>query len=339
MIARGFGLGSMLYGIGYGFNRPDMGAAEIEVADDGTATLYCGACEMGQGLMTVIAQIAAESLGMPVEDVRVVVNDTGAGPDSGPTSASRATYVQGNAVIRACADVRPQLAAVAATTLKVPADELVFKDGQIAWEGDRARAVSFKSVAAQCHQKGKRCIGYGFHDITTADVDPETSQGDAYATYAWATQLAEVEVDTETGEVTVVRLVSATDAGKAINPQLVEGQIEGGAVTGIGYALYEDFEVDDRGVPLTSRLSTYMVPTALDVPDIEPLIIEIPEPTGPYGAKGVGEPATIPTAPAILNAIHDAVGIRVTRLPAKPGEVLRLIREKQEREAEKGGAR
>ena len=162
-------------------------------------------------------------------------------------------------------------------------------------------------VVDAMHRLGKRCIGWGWQDITTADVDPETSQGDAYQTFGWATQLAEVEVDTETGFVRVVRLASATDAGKAINPVGVEGQIQGGAVMGLGYGLYEQHILED-GHPQTASLAFYLVPTTMDVPEIECLIVEVPEPTGPYGAKGVSEPATIPTAPAILNAIYDAVG-------------------------------
>ncbi len=327
MKARGIGLGSMMYGIGYGFDRPDIGAAEIEVAEDGTVTLYSGGCEMGQGLATVLTQIAGECLGITPADVRVVLNDTASAPDAGPTSASRATYVQGNAVLKACADLRALMAATAAQMLGMASGELVFKAGRVYAEADPGRAVYFRNLAARCHQRGKRCVGHGWHDITTKDVDPETSQGDAYATYAWATQLAEVEVDTETGQVTVLRLASATDVGKAINPQMVEGQIEGGAATGIGYALFEDFLVDDRGVPLTTRFSNYLIPTALDVPDVEPLIVEVPEPTGPFGAKGVGEPATIPTAPAILNAIYDAVGIRFTHLPVRPEEVVAALSE------------
>lgn len=330
MKARGFGIGSMMYGIGYGFNRPDIGAAQIEVADDGTVTLYSGGSEMGQGMATVVCQVAAEVLGIEVTKIRPVLNDT-AGPDGGPTSASRGTYVQGNAVIKAANDVKSQMATVAGDVLGAPVWDLEFKGGLVRMMSNPRSYIEFVKLAAMCHQRGKRCIGYGWHDITTHDVDPETSQGDAYATCAWATQLAEVEVDTETGEVRVVRLVSATDAGKAINPQMVEGQIEGGAVTGIGYALLENFIVNERGVPVNSRLSTYMVPTALDVPDVESLIVEVPEPTGPFGAKGVGEPATIPTAPAVLNAIQDAVGIRIKSLPVKPEEVLELLRAKAAR--------
>jgi CO/xanthine dehydrogenase Mo-binding subunit len=181
------------------------------------------------------------------------------------------------------------------------------------------------------HKQGKRCIGWGWQDITTKDVDPLTSQGDAYQTFGWATQLAEVEVDTETGFVQVTRLVSATDAGKAINPLGVEGQIQGGAVMGLGYALYEQHILEEGNLK-TASFAFYLVPTPMDVPGIECLIVEVPDPAGPYGAKGVSEPATIPTTPAILNAIYDAVGIRLTETPATPERIYHLLREK-EREA------
>jgi CO/xanthine dehydrogenase Mo-binding subunit len=167
-----------------------------------------------------------------------------------------------------------------------------------------------------------------WYDNTTKDVDHETGQGDAYSAYAYASQLAEVEVDTETGKVDVLRIVSATDAGKAINPSSVEGQIEGGAVMGIGYGLTEEIKVE-KGYLKTGSLGEYMIPTSLDVPRIDPHIIEVPVSRGPYGAKGVGEPALIPTTPAILNAIADAVDVRVTELPANLENLHRLIREKK----------
>ena len=152
-----------------------------------------------------------------------------------------------------------------------------------------------------------------WHDITTGDVDRETGQGNAYSNYSYATQLAEVEVDTETGKVEVLRVIAATDVGKAINPSNVEGQIEGGVVMGVGYALTEEVK-QEKGYLKTKNLGEYMVPTSLDVPDIETHIVEVPISSGPYGAKGVGEPALIPTAPAILNAIANALDVRVTDL-------------------------
>ncbi len=245
MKKRGIGVGSMFYGIGYGFNRPDIGAAHVEVAEDGTATLFTGVCDLGQGIQTLLAQIVGTELGMPMSAIRVVDADTASTPDSGPTSGSRATFVQGQAVRNASLDVKARLFEMAGTN-----------DGRRARRsrsrrrdrsGSRSppeRHVSVVAVVDEMHKQGKRCIGWGWQDITTKDVDPTTSQGDAYQTFGWATQLAEVEVDTDTGFVQVTRLVSATDAGRAINPMGVEGQVQGGAVMGLGYALYEQHVVD-----------------------------------------------------------------------------------------------
>ncbi len=326
MIKRGLGIGSMFYGIGYGFNRPDIGAAHVEVAEDGSATLYTGVCDLGQGIQTLLAQIVGTELGMSMDQIRVVDADTASTPDSGPTSGSRATFVQGQAVRNASLDVKERLLEMGARLLDLPADDLEVAQGQVQLRRDPSQQVSVVRVIDEMHKQGKRCIGWGWQDITTKDVDPLTSQGDAYQTFGWATQLAEVEVDTETGFVRVTRLVSATDAGRAINPVGVEGQVQGGAVMGLGYALYEQHIVD-QGVAKTASLAFYLVPTPLDVPEIECLIVEVPDPNGPYGAKGVSEPATIPTTPAILNAIYDAVGVRVTETPATPERVFHLLRD------------
>jgi CO/xanthine dehydrogenase Mo-binding subunit len=325
MKKRGLGVGSMFYGIGYGFNRPDIGAAYVEVAEDGTATLFTGVCDLGQGIQTLLAQIVGTELGMPITDIRVLNADTGSTPDSGPTSGSRATFVQGQAVRNASLDVRARLVEMAARMLGTAATDLEVSDGEVRSQRDPALSVAVVHVVDQMHRQGKRCLGWGWQDITTKDVDPLTSQGDAYQTFGWATQLAEVEVDTETGFVQVTKLISATDAGRAINPMGVEGQVQGGAVMGLGYALYEQHVVDE-GRPKTASLAFYLVPTPLDVPEIECLIVEVPDPAGPYGAKGVSEPATIPTTPAILNAIYDAVGVRVRETPATPERVFALLR-------------
>ena len=328
MKKRGIGVGSMFYGIGYGFNRPDIGAAHVEVAEDGTATLFTGVCDLGQGIQTLLAQIVGTELGMPMSALRVVDADTASTPDSGPTSGSRATFVQGQAVRNASLDVKARLVEMAGRLLGVAPDDLDVADGQVRVRTAPERHVSVITVVGEMHKQGKRCIGWGWQDITTKDVDPTTSQGDAYQTFGWATQLAEVEVDTDTGFVQVTRLVSATDAGRAINPMGVEGQVQGGAVMGLGYALYEQHVVD-QGRARTGSLAFYLVPTPLDVPEIECLIVEVPDPNGPYGAKGVSEPATIPTTPAILNAIYDAVGVRVRNTPATPERIFDLLREQE----------
>ena len=331
MKRRGLGVGSMFYGIGYGFNRPDIGAAHVELAEDGSATLYTGVCDLGQGIQTLLAQIVATELGVAIDEIRVIDADTGSTPDSGPTSGSRATFVQGQAVRNASLDVRERLIEMAAQMAGVPPGELEVAEGLVR-SRNGGQELPVLRVVEEMHKQGKRCIGWGWQDITTKDVDPATSQGDAYQTFGWATQLAEVEVDTETGFVQVTRLISATDAGKAINPLGVEGQIQGGAVMGLGYALYEQ-HVLEQGHPKTASFAFYLVPTPLDVPEIECLIVEVPDPAGPYGAKGVSEPATIPTTPAILNAIYDAVGVRVTETPATPERIYRLLREREQQQA------
>jgi len=209
--------------------------------------------------------------------------------------------------------------------------DLLFGDEKVYSMSHPEKCISFKDLAKKAHLSGVPMVETAWHDITTKDVDPETAQGDAYAAYAYATQLAEVEVDTETGNVEVLRIVTATDAGKAINPLNVEGQIEGGVAMGVGYALTEEITLEE-GYLKTPSLGDYMIPTSLDVPPIETHIVEVPVSTGPYGAKGVGEPASIPTAPAILNAIANALDIRVTDLPANSANLLRLIREKEREE-------
>ncbi len=325
MKTRGVGWACNLYGVGFGFSRPDTSAAYIEVGEDGSVTLFTGCADMGQGSGTVLAQIAAEELGVAYAAVRTVSADTGATPDAGPSTASRQTYVSGSAVQRAAADVKASLLEVAAAMTGRAAAELAIREGQVCAREEKAPLVSLAEVASTCHRTGKRFIGVGRADITTRDVDPETGQGDAYASYVYSTQVAEVEVDTETGEVRVLRVVAAHDVGRAINPQAVEGQIEGACSMGLGYALTEEIPLI-RGVMQVSTLAEYLIPTALDMPEIVPLIVEVPDPTGPFGAKGAGEPAAIPTAPAVINAIYDAVGVRITELPATPEKILRALK-------------
>jgi CO/xanthine dehydrogenase Mo-binding subunit len=326
MKVRGFGIGAMYYGLGYGFSRPDFASAEVEISSDGTVTLWSGASELGQGIRTALCQIAAHELGVAYEDTRIISADTASTPDSGPVSASRSVYIQGRAVIEACRDLKGQLTKLAADLLKTTTDQVEFAGS---WFFDRNNPqvqFSIRQVADECHQRGHRFRGLGWVNNTTSDVDHETSQGDAYSAYAWASQLAEVEVDLDTGQVRVVRLISATDAGKVINPLAAEGQIEGGAMQGLGFAIMENMIVSN-GEFKNANLTTYLIPTAADIPEMVPILVEVPDSTGPYGAKGIGEPATIPTAPAILNAIANAIGVRVNQPPATAEKILTLLGE------------
>jgi CO/xanthine dehydrogenase Mo-binding subunit len=331
MKKRGVGVGSMFYGLGYGFSRQDIASATIEVCEDGSVIVRSGEVDFGQGSDTILCQITAEELGIPYDSIQMVTADTLTTPNAGPTSASRVTYVTGMAMLKAARAMKKNLQTMAERILGQT--DLLFGDEKVYSLSHPEKIISFKALAKAAHLGGLPMVETAWHDITTQDVDPETAQGDAYSAYAYATQLAEVEVDTETGEVQVLRIVTATDAGRAINPMNVEGQIEGGVAMGLGYALTEEIALEG-GYLKTPSLGDYMIPTSLDVPPIETHIVEVPVSTGPYGAKGVGEPASIPTGPAILNAISDALGVRITELPAKPENLLRLIRE-QEREEKK----
>jgi CO/xanthine dehydrogenase Mo-binding subunit len=316
----------MFYGMGYGFSRQDISSATIEVCEDGSVIVRSGEVDYGQGSDTILCQIAAEELGIRYDTIQLITADTFTTPNAGPTSASRVTYVTGMAMLKAAQAMKKTLKSVAEQMLDQK--DLLFGDEKVYSVSHPQKCISFKALAKEAHLRGAPMVETAWHDITTKDVDPETAQGDAYSAYAYATQLAEVEVDTETGKVEVLRMISATDVGKAINPLNVEGQIEGGIAMGLGYALTEEIK-QEGGYLKTRNLGEYMLPTSLDVPPIETHIVEVPLPSGPYGAKGVGEPALIPTAPAILNAIANALDIRVTELPANLENLHRLIREKE----------
>ncbi|HHY59839.1 MAG TPA: molybdopterin-dependent oxidoreductase [Clostridia bacterium] len=328
MKKRGRGIGCNLYGVGYGFNRPDHSAAVIEVADDGTATVLSGACDMGQGSDTVLCQIAAEELGISYEDVRIISADTAVTPDALASTASRQTFVSGNAVRKAAQDVKRHLLKLAGDLLGCDPDLLSIRDGQVWKEGSPEPVMAFSHLAREAHLRGKQFIGFGWYDNTTADVDPETNQGDAYAHYIFATQVADVEVDTETGEVTVLRIFAAQDCGRAINPLNVEQQIHGGVVQGLGYAIMEEIVLKD-GRTLTPSFNKFLIPTAMDAPEIISCIVEEADPKGPFNAKGLGEGPIIPTAAAIVNAVYDAIGVRITSLPITPEKILAALAAKE----------
>ncbi len=327
MKKRGIGVGCMFYGIGYGFSRQDISAATVEICEDGSVIVRSGEVDYGQGSDTIFCQIVAEELGVRYDQIQLITADTFVTPNAGPTSASRVTYVTGNAMLKAARKVKETLRRVAEDILGET--DLVFRDGKVTSEAFPDKERTFQSLAKSAHLRGVPIVETAWHDVTTKDVDPETGQGKAYSTYSWASQLAEVEVDTDTGQVEVLRIVAAHDVGKAINPSNVEAQIEGGAIMGMGYALEEEIQQKNGRVQNRS-LGEYMIPTAMDVPLVESHIVEVPVGDGPYGAKGVGEPALIPTAPAVLNAICNALDIHITDLPANLENLHRFIREKGE---------
>lgn len=327
MRKRGFGIANMWYGIGNTAN-PNPSGAFVDLLDDGTVIVLTGCADIGQGSSTALAQIAAETLGIGIEDVVIVSADTEVSPDAGATSASRQTYVSGNAVRLAAEKAREHVLTKAAEVLNIPAEKVSLYQGEV-WNNGKPSGVTTKEIISKCRSEGTLTLGHGSFDPVTTRLVPETGQGIPYATYAYATQIVEVEVNTETGEIEVKKIVAAHDVGTAINPQNVEGQIEGGISMGIGYALLEEVVVFEGKIQNTG-MSTYLIPTALDVPEVYPIIIEENEISGPFGAKGVGEPALVPTAAAIANAVADALGIRLYDLPLTPERVVAALEAAQD---------
>lgn len=327
MKKRGRGIGCNLYGVGYGFNRPDHSAAYIEVADDGTATVLSGACDLGQGSDTVLCQIAAEELGISYDAVRIISADTAITPDALASTASRQTFVSGNAVKKAAEEVKGYLLKLAGDILECDPTELTIQNSQVVLKGETESLMEFSRLAKEAHVRGKQFVALGWYDNTTADVDAETNQGDAYAHYIYGTQVADVEVDTETGEVTVLRIGAAQDCGRAINPSNVEQQIEGAVAQGLGYGIMEEIILKD-GITLTPAFNKFLIPTSEDVPEINTYIVEELDYRGPFNAKGIGEGPIIPTAAAIVNAVYDAIGVRITSLPVTPEKILEALSEK-----------
>jgi CO/xanthine dehydrogenase Mo-binding subunit len=321
---QGVGIGMGWYRTSFGISSDGCGA-NVYVNEDGSVLLYTGITEMGQGSFTVLSQICAEALGVEIEDIRLVHPDTDRVPESGPTVASRSTVLMGNAIIQAVQQIKESIMEMASQILSVPIERLEAKNRCVYERGNPINSLQFKDVVSKCMAKGKRLIGQGWWTPPPTRLDPETGQGNPYFVYSFSTQMAEVVVDIQTGEVKVTDYVAAFDIGKAINPRNVEGQIEGGVAMGLGYALMEE-TVLDHGYIQNLSLQNFLIPTMLDVPNIKTIILETENKFGPYGAKGVGEMTNIPTAPAIVNAITHACGGRVRSLPADPEKVYFAIK-------------
>ena len=313
----GVGVGAMFYGIGNtGASNPST--AQLEWKPDGRVTLFTGAAEIGQGSDTVLVQIAASRLGLPLERIDLCRGDTEVTTNAGATSASRQTYISGNAVLGAAANLEMQLLQGARDMLQERHLEVELRGGQIITSD--GRAIEPAEVVRHLAKSGTRALGDGRFDPNFTALNPETGQGRPYAAYAYAAQCARVRVDTASAMIKVTDVAAAHDVGRAVNPRAVQGQICGGVVMGLGMALMEEY-VQGR----TDNLQTYHIPTAADAPNITPLIVEEPEPSGPYGAKGVGEPALIPTAPAIAGAVSRALGRPMRHLPITLERVMEAL--------------
>jgi xanthine dehydrogenase molybdenum-binding subunit len=318
-LRRAWGLALAFKNTGLGGGAPDKAAAEVELFADGTAEVRTSSAEVGQGLVTVLQMIAAEELGLPIEKVRVLLSDTDRTPDGGPTTASRQTYVSGNAVRHAADVVRQAVATTLAEKFDCPPEQVRFVEGLVQVNG---HSVPVGEAVALMKAEGREARAT--YEYWAPPTQPLGDRGDIHFAYSFAAQAAEVEVDLETGEVRVLRVIAASDVGRAINPLGLLGQIEGGVMMGLGSALTEEFIVDE-GQVFTDRLARYSIPSITDTPEIVPVIVEHPTSDGPYGAKGVGEISSIPTPPAITNAVYHACGVRVRRLPVDQDWLARQI--------------
>lgn len=323
MKKRGKGMAIMWYPVGPG--GANVSTARLEMTGDAELTVFVGSPDVGQGSSTVLAQIAAHALDIPLEWVRVVAADSDLTPPDHGSVGSRVTYVQGNAVRLACEQMRGILLAGAREMCDGAIGEWRIVDGKITTGEDDDLALGVSAVARHLiAETGKPLQCSASFTPDGAPVDRNTGQGVLFPSFVYATQIAEVEVDTQTGEVTVSRIVAAHDSGVVINPLLVEGQIAGGIAQGLGMALCEEVLLRD-GRTLNPSFMDYVLPATVDMPDIRFIHVETVDDAGPYGAKCVAEPSLVPTAPAILNAIYDAVGVRIHDLPATPEKVLRAL--------------
>ncbi len=317
----GWGIAAAYKNTGFGGGAEDASGAEIEIYPDGTAEIRSSAADMGQGLTTIVAQITAEELGLDFGRVRVLLSDTDLTPDGGATTASRQTFVTGNAARLAARAMRERLAAVVSERWDVPPDTIQFEGGKLR-AGDHAAFMAETVVWLQEEGHETR-LTYRYCAPKTM---PLGQGGDMHVAFGFSAQAVQVAVNVETGQVTVLRIVAACDGGRALNPHALLGQIEGGLVMGIGTALTEEYEIEN-GVPQTRRWADYQVPLVGQMPEMGLHVAEHPVSTGPYGAKGIGELPSIPTAPAICNAIYDAVGVRAQRLPVAPEWLLAKMKE------------
>jgi CO/xanthine dehydrogenase Mo-binding subunit len=331
LVGRGIGCNRHPYGRAIWFR--DQASAWLSLQGDGTLLIRSGITDLGAGQAASLCQIAAEVLGVALDDISIYIGDSALNPPAGGTFATRQLYMSGNAVLQAARELRERMSPVAADLLGVPPDELVFADGRV-WPASAAGAdgcgtvsVTLAELAAACGQRAVSTAHLSTWRAESGSFDPRAGQGSTFPDYTYGAHAADVEVDVHTGQVTVLRYAACHDVGRAINPMRVEGQIQGGAVQGLGYALTEDLVIED-GYVQAALFANYLIPNARDFPDVRAEIIESGEGKGPLGARGIGEPPIGNVAATIASAIQDAIGVRPAQLPMTPERVLRLLDER-----------
>lgn len=303
----------------------DTSQAWVGLEMDGSAVIRCGVPDIGGGQMNTLAQITAEVLGVPMEKIVVYGTDSALTPLAGTTTATRQMYMSGNATYQAAMAVRKTLGDRASQYLECEPDQVDFADSAVFVRSDPSQRIALTTLIAMAAAEGLPRANLSLFQAPFTDkLDPETGQGDLFPDYTFGAQAVEVAVDMETGEVRVLKSIGCHDIGRAINSAAVAGQIEGGAAMGLGYALMEDVQILN-GVTLTPSFAEYLLPTASDIPETKSIILESGTGLGPFGAKGIGEPSFTPVAPAVANAVANAIGARVYQLPLTPERVLEAI--------------
>jgi CO/xanthine dehydrogenase Mo-binding subunit len=324
---QGLGMGCMIHVSGRRQSPGFFGSrALVKITEDGKVNVISGEGEVGQGWYTVAALIASEEMGVPLTDVQVLMPDTDVAPFCHGPFSDRTTLLGGNAVRLAVQDAKEKVLRLAGEMLEAKPADLVINQGKVQVRGVPAKGLALAEVAsfALTRRDGRFIWGQGDYDPPSEFPDPTTVYGNVSTSYTFASQVAEVEVDPDTGKVVVTNFIGAHDLGRAIFPQGAQGQIEGAAAQGIGWGSWENM-VFDNGVTLNANFLDYRVPTALDMPLIRPILVETIDPYGPFGAKGVAEPGLVPVAPAVANAIFDALGVRITSLPITPDKILAAL--------------
>jgi CO/xanthine dehydrogenase Mo-binding subunit len=324
---RGIGIALMYHGNSLGPEGRDYTAVHMQIDRDGIIRFRTGLTEYGTGAPSGLIQIAAETMGLPMSYFKLDPPDTDFCADAGPTVASRTITIGGRATQMVAGKLNQKLSEIAADILRCSSREIEPSDGTYHSKADPKRSISYMEVVEQAFKRGIQLKEAGTFVAPKCEYDSETSQGTTYLQYTYGAVTAEVEVDTETGQVQVLRMVTAYDVGKAINPLSLEGQIEGGTVQGLGYGLMEEL-IHKDGLVVNPSLADYYIPTSLDIPEIKTIIVEYPGQLGPYGAKAIGEPPVVLPAPAIVNAIDNAIGVRLSEIPATPNRVLIALKNK-----------
>jgi len=330
-VVRGIGIGIAADVMGSKMYKAHESAGTIiKVEEDGSVYVFTGAADIGQGSDTALAQIAAQELGVAYERIRIKAADTETTPFDTGSFASRVTFISGNATKNAAGDVKRQILEVVAREKKLDKEDLDIRDEEVVQRGDNAAVMSFDKAVELCYSfdYGHLLIGRGNYNPKTTPIDFRTGEGNISGSYGFEAQIAEVEVDKKTGRVKVLKVTDVHDIGYPINPQSVHGQIEGSILMGVGYTFHEDLRLTEGRV-LNPNFSKYRIPRSTDKVDIASIFVETKDPQGPFGAKGMGEASLLPTAAALANAIHDAVGVQIKELPITPEKILAALKARQ----------